>query len=188
MPENLHGMALAYPHIEFVQLNHSGMAFLSIDKNGNKNIRACLDLSLQLHNMRVAGNNPRFTNWVNRTFDIGIECLLFPNLYDVRSFITPSVWPRPMGHLIKIGSFGAWRPWKNQLTAAEAAVQLANQLGVELELYINTSRPETHIGGTRFWAIRLSRMCGSSMPGAPLGPSWTTMKGASVPGLYGAGM
>ena len=46
----------------------------------------------------------------------------------------------------------------------------------------------TMIGGIRFWAIRLSRMCGSSMLGFPLGPSWTTMNGASVPGLYWAGM
>jgi hypothetical protein len=153
-PENFHGMCLAYPNVEFVQLNHSGCAFLSIDRNGIKNIRACLDLSVMLHNMRVAGNNPRFVDWINRTFDIGIGCLLLPNLYDVQSFVKPYVWPRPHGHVIKIGSFGAWRPWKNQLNAAMAAVQIANSLGVELELYINTGRMESHIGGQRLGESR----------------------------------
>ncbi len=153
-PENFHGMCLAHPNIEFVQLNHSGCAFLSIDKNGIKNIRACLDLSLQLHNMRVAGNNRRFVNWVNKSFDIGIDCLYLPNLYDTRSFQTPYVWPRPYGHMIKIGSFGAPRPWKNQLVAAMAAVQIANQLGVELQLYVNTGRDEAHIGGVRLMESR----------------------------------
>lgn len=145
-PENFHGLCLAYPNIEFVQLNHSGVGFLSIDKNGIKNIRACLDLTVQLHNMRVAGNNRRFVDSIDRSLDIGVPCLYLPNLYDTHSFVSPYVWPRPMGHLIKIGSFGAWRPWKNQLTAGLAAVQIANQLGVELELYINTGRTEGYTG------------------------------------------
>lgn len=153
-PENFHGMCLGHPNIEFVQLNHSGCAFLSIDKNGIQNIRACLDLSVQLHNMRVAGNNPRFTQWLDESYDIGIPTLLLPNLYDVKSFATPYVWPRPMGHLIKIGSFGAPRPWKNQLCAAEAAIQIANRLGMDLELYVNSGRDEAHIGGVRLMESR----------------------------------
>jgi glycosyltransferase involved in cell wall biosynthesis len=146
MPEEFSAMCIRHHNIEFVQLNHSGVGFLSIDRKGIRNIRACLDLTLQLHNMRVAGNNRRFTGWVDRSFDVGIDCLYLPNLYDVRSFVKPYVWPRPYGHMIKIGSFGAWRPWKNQLTAALAAVQIANNLGVELELYVNTGRTEGYTG------------------------------------------
>lgn len=41
---------------------------------------------------------------------------------------------------------GPARPWKNQLVAAEAGVQLARRLGVQLEFYVNTKRPD---GGER---------------------------------------
>ena len=44
------------------------------------------------------------------------------------------------------------------------------------------------IGGMRFCAIRLSRIRGNSMFGLPVGPSWTTMNGASLPAPYWAGM
>src|SRR5260370_27891839 len=39
------------------------------------------------------------------------------------------------------------------------------------------------IGGTRFCPIRLSRIRGSCMFGLPMGPSWQTINGASVPVL-----
>jgi hypothetical protein len=142
-PQDFKAFCFLYPDIEFVQLNHSGCAYLSIDKFGIRNIRECIDLELSVHNMRVAGNNPRFTRWTSSTF--GCETLLLPNLYDVQSFVNP--YPRrPLGSKILIGSFGAARPWKNQLTAAEAAVQLARRLGVRLEFYVNSKRPD---GGER---------------------------------------
>ena len=143
-PDDFNTLALTYPNIEFVQLNHSGCAFLSIDRNGIRNIKAVGDLSLMMHNVRLAGNNPRFTAWASESF--GVDCLLLPNLYDVRSFVPRYVWPKPRGHVLKIGSFGAWRAWKNQLTAAEAAVQLARRLGVDLELYVNSGRTEGEAG------------------------------------------
>jgi len=142
-PDDFKTFCFLYPDIEFVQLNHSGCAYLSIDKFGIRNIRQCIDLELSLHNMRVAGNNPRFTKWASDTF--GAKVLLLPNLYDVHSFVSP-VTRKPLGSKIRIGSFGASRPWKNQLTAAEAAVQLARRLGVRLELYVNSKRPD---GGER---------------------------------------
>jgi hypothetical protein len=142
-PKDFKTLCFLYPEIEFVQLNHSGTAYLSIDKFGIRNIRECIDLSLSLHNLKVAGNNPRFCNWASATF--GFEALLLPNLYDTTSFVNP--YPkRPLCGKILIGSFGASRPWKNQLTAAEAGVQLARRLGVRLELYVNSKRPD---GGER---------------------------------------
>jgi glycosyltransferase involved in cell wall biosynthesis len=132
-----------YPEIEFVQLNHSGCAYLSIDKFGIRNIRECIDAELTLHNMRVASNNERVANALTPAF--GSPCLLLTNLYDTDSFVTP--YPaRRICNTIKIGCFGASRPWKNQLTAALAAVQLARRLGVHLELYVNSKRPD---GGER---------------------------------------
>jgi glycosyltransferase involved in cell wall biosynthesis len=142
-PADFGWFSFTYPEIEFVQLNHSGTAYLSIDKYGIRNIRQVIDLELSTHNVRVAFNNPRGTDWSSGAF--GYDALLLPNLYDTESFVTPAP-PRKDHDPLRVGSFGAGRPWKNQLTAAEAAVQLARRLGVPLELYVNTKRPD---GGER---------------------------------------
>lgn len=142
-PDDFKRLALDYPDIEFVQLNHSGVAYLSIDKFGIRNIRDVSSLETEVHNVRVAGNNPRFVNWMERA--VG-PCLHLPNLYDIDSFVNPYPNPKVFGNTLRVGCFGASRPWKNQLTAALAAVQLAKTLGVHVELYVNSKRPD---GGER---------------------------------------
>jgi hypothetical protein len=142
-PPEFEQLLVDFPEIEFVQLSHSGLGYLSIDKFGIRNIRAAIALEHQHCNMRVAGNNPRFQKWVTRTF--GLNCLLLPNLYDTHSFVD-RIPKHTIGGTIRVGSFGAGRPWKNQLTAAEGAVELAHRLGVNLELYVNSKRPD---GGER---------------------------------------
>lgn len=142
-PDDFKRICFNWPEIEFVQLNHSGAAYLSIDKFGIRNIRECIDLEMSLHNLRVAANNSRVGDWMSSSF--GFQALLLPNLYDTESFVTP--YPvRKLGDTLRVGSFGAGRPWKNQLTAAEAAVQLVRRMGLNLELYVNSKRPD---GGER---------------------------------------
>lgn len=141
-PQDFEAMALAWPDITFVQLNHSGCAYLSIDKYGIRNIREVAALQETTHNVRVAANNVRVARFIN-TF--GVDTLLLPNLYDTASFVDPVV-PQARGNVLRIGSFGASRPWKNQLTAAEAAVMLGKATGCSVELYVNTKRPD---GGER---------------------------------------
>lgn len=140
-PAKFAELASKWTDIEFVQLNHSGLAYLSIDDKGVWNIRAVLDLETALHNVRVAANNPRFRGWLNGNF--GVDCILLPNLYDVESFRNP-VTARKDCDPLRIGSFGAGRPWKNQLIAAEAALTMARRLGVNLELYINSGHWDTN--------------------------------------------
>src|ERR1043166_5526681 len=152
-PDEFKSLCIEYPEIEFILLNHSGCAFLSIDKFGIRNIRACIELEMSLHNMRVAANNPRVANWLGHPF--GFKCLLLPNLYDTDSFV-PYIH-KPLGHELRIGSFGAGRPWKNQLTAAEAAVELARRLGVNLKFYVNSKRPD---GGERMIESRKELFAG----------------------------
>jgi len=149
-PQDFKWLVLTYPDIEFVMLSHSGCAFLSIDKFGIRNIREDIDLELTVHNFRVAANNRRVTDFLTRTY--GFECLYLPNLYDCESFVDPYPMHKDFGGTIRIGSFGASRPWKNQLCAAEASIQLARQLGVNLELYVNSKRPD---GGERMIESRL---------------------------------
>ncbi len=138
-PEQFGTLCFDFGDTEFVLLNHSGTAYYSIDKFGLRNIRAAIDLEHATHNMRVACNNYRGSQWMSDTF--GFKCATLPNLYDTETFVNP-IPPRPRGDTIRIGSFGAGRPWKNQLTAAEGAVQLARRLGCQLELYVNAKRPD----------------------------------------------
>lgn len=141
-PVDFSSLAFDYPDTTFVQLNHSGAAYLSIDKYGIRNIRDVAALSQTVHNIRVAANNERVARFVATSF--GVDCLYLPNLYDTESYV-PFV-PKKIGSTIRIGSFGASRPWKNQLCAAEASVMIGKALGCDVELYVNSKRPD---GGER---------------------------------------
>jgi glycosyltransferase involved in cell wall biosynthesis len=159
-PADFKRMCLRWPDVEFVMLNHSGTAYLSIDKYGIRNNRELIDLEMSLHNMRVAANNPRVSSWLSQAF--GFEAALLTNLYDCETFVEPAAARRDHDPL-RIGSFGAGRPWKNQLSAAEAAVQMARRLGVGVELYVNTMRPD---GGERM--IESRKELFDDLPGCKL--------------------
>ncbi len=135
-----------YPDTEFTQQNHTGTAYLAIDKEGIKNIREVIDLERDLHNVRVSFNNPRGRDWAVNSFHGGD--LLLPNLYDTETFV-PLSSARKDPDPIRIAAFGANRPWKNMLSAAEGALQIAERLSVGLEFYVNSGRDENHWGGKR---------------------------------------
>ena len=136
-PHMFREMAFRWPNVEFVQLNHSGMAYISINHNAFEVIRDLLDLEVSSHNFLVAGNNPRYTSWISSAF--GRQALLLPNLYDTSTYINPVIRRQDYDPL-RIGSFGEARPWKNQLIAAEAALALGRRLGVKVHLYVNQER------------------------------------------------
>lgn len=136
-PRTFEDLGAAFPETDFVQLNHSGMAYLSIDTDGMRNIKAVLDISQHAHNVRVAGNNRRFTRWTRDA--LGARSVYLPNLYDTTTFAETTTPMRNNG-VLRIGSFGAGRSWKNQLVAAEAAVSMARRMGAYLELYVNVGR------------------------------------------------
>lgn len=142
-PCDFQNLAMRWPDITFIQLNHSGCAYLSIDKYGIRNIRDVAALSEQFHNVKVAANNERVCKEINSL--CGIDTLYLPNLYDTASYIRPGP-PQRLGNTLRVGSFGASRPWKNQLNAAAGAVMLAKNLGCRLELFVNSKRPD---GGER---------------------------------------
>lgn len=126
-----------WPDISFVMLNHTGLAYLSIDHDGWRNIEMDLSLQISTDNIFVAGNNPRFAQSI--LAQDGIPALWLPNLYDLTTF-------RPLRALrtayspLRIGSFAEGRPWKNQLVAAQAALAIARDLDADLELYVNEDR------------------------------------------------
>jgi glycosyltransferase involved in cell wall biosynthesis len=136
-PDMFQKLCYRWTDIEFVQLNHSGLAYISINGNAFKVIRDLINLEMATHNFLVAGNNTRYTSWIGSAF--GKEALYLPNLYDTESYVNP-IRTRSDFDPVRIGSFGESRPWKNQLIAAEAALALGRRLGVRLELYVNKER------------------------------------------------
>jgi hypothetical protein len=158
-PQDFQNLAMRWPNTTFVQLNHSGAAYLSIDKYGIRNIRDVVSLSEQFHNVRVAANNERVVKFIS---SLGADCLYLPNLYDTATFQNPIVPPR-LGNTLRVGSFGASRPWKNQLCAAEAAIMMGKALGCRVELYVNSKRPD---GGERMIESRQELFTG--MPHAKI--------------------
>lgn len=135
-------MAIAWPETAFVMLNHTGLAYMSIDHDAWRNVRWLLDLQTTFDNVYVAGNNPRFGASVEAGF--GRRTALLPNLYDLHAFKPLSDRSRHHAPL-KIGSFAEGRPWKNQLVAAQAALEISRSVGANgLELYVNADRwPQT---------------------------------------------
>ena len=144
LPKQLQQLAEDWPDIRFVQLNHTGLAYMCIDDNGPQRIRKVLDLQMSMPNITVAGNNPRF-GWFGL---YGIQPVILPNLYDVESFVMPVAHRRDHDPM-RIGTFGENRPWKNFADAAQAALSIAKSLGVQLELYVNTDRWQQTWGYTR---------------------------------------
>jgi hypothetical protein len=158
-PEQFRWFCGTYPNIEFVLENHSGCAFLSIDRRGVRNIRACIDLQCATPNRKVAANNTRVCDWLSNSF--GFQALYLPNLYDTSVFAPYA--KKPIGDTLRLGSFGATRALKNQFVAAQAAVQLGRQLGVKVELHVNAGRTD---GGER--TVESRRELFDGLPGCSL--------------------
>lgn len=159
-PAGFAELSVAWPDTMFVQLNHSGAAYLSIDKFGIRNIREVAAMQQQSHNVLVAANNERVAKSIAGICGTGV--LYLPNLYDCDSFLNPAV-PQRLDNTLRVGSFGASRPWKNQLNAAQASILIAKALGCNLELYVNSKRPD---GGERMIESRCELF--DHLPGAKL--------------------
>lgn len=138
-PVQIGKLAQRWHETEFIQLNHTGLSYMCIDNNGPQRIRDTLALQRATHNVKVAGNNPRF-----RWFDTyGVDTLLLPNLYDTETFVT-TIGHRRDHDPLRVGCFGENRPWKNQQVAAQAALLMGKRLGVAVEFYVNGDRwPQT---------------------------------------------
>lgn len=65
------------------------------------------------------------------------QCVYLPNVYDTAT-LAQRTRPRTPCDTIHIGGFGAPRPWKNQLTAAQASIAIARDLGKRLKYYYNS--------------------------------------------------
>ena len=135
----LAALAADYPETVFAVNCHSNLGFLQADPNAVRLVREGAELERQTWNFRIAANNQRLVQWLTDAYAVPATWL--PNLYylDHTARINRS---RYQGGTVRIGAFGAARPLKNFMTAAGAAVQIAEQLRVDVEFHMSSGRNE----------------------------------------------
>jgi hypothetical protein len=126
-----------FPDVRFLQICHSKVSFLYVDTGAVSRLHDLVELSQTVPNYCFCGNSRKFSDWVTRTLG---KSLYLPNLYDVSTFRSLSGRRTPSNTLLKVGCFGATRPFKNLITAAAATMELAEMLGVGAEFHISSGR------------------------------------------------
>jgi glycosyltransferase involved in cell wall biosynthesis len=132
-----------FPMTQFVVVSHSNVGFLQADPQGIHLIRDYLELSHKLDNLSIGGNSERFTNWLSKAYNT--HAVLLPNMYPISSSFLQHVKAsikRNFRDIVKIGSFGAIRPLKNQLTACAASIIIAKKLDKPVEFHLSAGREE----------------------------------------------
>ncbi len=127
-----------FKNTQFAVTCHSNLGFLQADPNAMRLLREGLELRRAAWNFRMAVNCSRLAAWVESAY--GMPCLLLPNMYHLDG-------PTPQRHVysggvLRIGAFGATRALKNLMTAAGAAIHIANGERADLEFWISSGRSE----------------------------------------------
>jgi hypothetical protein len=135
--------------IQFVILSHSNVGFLQADPDGVWLLRQYFDLAQTHPNLKVGGNSEKFVHWVQHAYNQ--EATLLPNLYPLPDKDKVKA-PWDGKSALKIGAFGAVRPYKNFMTAAAAAITIQRFLGVPVELHMST-------GGEGGTVAAIEQMC-----------------------------
>ncbi|HVW83881.1 MAG TPA: hypothetical protein VHB50_04345, partial [Bryobacteraceae bacterium] len=127
-----------FPETKFAANCHSNLGFLQADPSAMRLVREGLELGRVTWNFQIAANCQRLARWVESAY--GAPCLHLPNLYHLEG---NAVRRQPYrGGTLRIGAFGATRALKNLMTAAGAAVEIANALRADLEFWISSGRNE----------------------------------------------
>jgi len=132
-----------FPLIQFAIVSHSNVGFLQADPSGIHLLRDYIELALKHDNLTIGGNSKRFCDWVSEAYDT--YAVLLPNMYPIHKDIIGSLIRHFKHHdrdVIKIGSFGAIRPLKNQLTACASAIIIAKRLKKRVEFHLSAGREE----------------------------------------------
>lgn len=127
-----------FPDTQFAVNCHSNLGFLQADPGAMRLLREGIDLQRCTWNYRIAANSRRLTDWVQAAY--GAPCQHLPNMYFLDD-VEPKR-ERYTGGTLRIGAFGATRALKNLMTAAGAALQIANGLRADLEFWVSAGRNE----------------------------------------------
>jgi hypothetical protein len=137
-----------FPETRFAVNCHSNLGFLQADPSAMRLVREGIDLGRCTWNFQIAANCDRLSRWVEKAY--AAPCLYLPNMYYLeRAAPRRSLY---QGGTLRIGAFGATRVLKNLMTAAGAAVEIANSMRADLEFWLSTGRNEG--GGSVMDAVR----------------------------------
>jgi hypothetical protein len=128
-----------FPDVHFFVNCHSNVGFLQADSNGVRLVREAMEIERSTPNFHLAGNSLKFCNWVESAYRA--PCTYLPNLYylDAHTDHHRHMWS---SGTLRIGAFGATRPLKNFMSAAGAALDIAQQLRADVELWLSAGRTE----------------------------------------------
>lgn len=128
-----------FHRVQFSVCSHSNVAFLQADTQAVKLIREGIELEQMCSNFHLAANSMRLVHFIEKGYRA--PCTWLPNLYYLNHLTNPHRpnWGSHRNHL-RIGIFGATRPMKNISSAIAAAIQIASELKVQTEIFINSGR------------------------------------------------
>jgi len=135
----MQALSSEFSDTQFAVNCHSNVGFLQADRNGVKLVREMMELEMGTANVHLAGNSRRFCDWVQAAFSA--PCTYLPNLYYLENSAPFPRRPFSDGTL-RMGVFGATRPLKNLMSAAGAALEIAQSLRAPLELWLSAGRAE----------------------------------------------
>jgi hypothetical protein len=139
-----------FPDTQFSVKCHSNLGFLQADPGAVRLMREGIELQRSTWSFRIAANCERLTRWFESAY--AVPCLHLPNMYYLDDIESATKRERYSGGTLRIGAFGATRPLKNLMTAAGAAVEIANGVRADLEFWISAGRNEG--GGSVTDAVR----------------------------------
>lgn len=145
-PTKLKELVVLHPKVKFCVRIHSKAPFLAMEGQALSWIKEYE----KIPHVQVAFNNKQTSRDFNA---IGISNIYLPNIYTHIHADHLSIVEIILNLLFKnnkhrnrfhIGSFGAIRPLKCQLTQAMAAIEFANKKNAKLSFYINAGRTEQY--------------------------------------------
>jgi hypothetical protein len=131
-------MCSEFQDTQFAVTCHSNLGFLQADPSAMRMLREGLDLRRTSCNFRMAANCDRLASWVPAAY--GTPCAWLPNMYHLDD--NQPKRERYSGGPLRIGAFGATRVLKNLMTAAGAALRIANDKRADLEFWVSSGRDE----------------------------------------------
>jgi hypothetical protein len=137
-------LAREFPDIKFFIRSHSQVGFLQVEPSAIKILRDMLSLQESELNVQVAGNSPRFKNFITGVYNQ--DCVLMPNLYNLERPSAELHAHRGIHRKLRVASFGSLRHLKMHSVAAAGAMLLAQSHGLDLEFNISVHREEHGAG------------------------------------------
>ncbi len=138
-PHKMRELLQKYPKIQWTVRIHSKTPFIANEGIAIDWIRDYFQIAKRYKNFSISANNIDIMSHFKLDFDLKMDYL--PNIYCPDDY-RKSFRNYDGRNTLKIGVFGSIRPLKNQLMQCVAGIALANQIGMNLECHINSSRME----------------------------------------------